>query len=83
MSHFILFAGILGMGTQELIIIFVIIFLLFGGSRLPQLGSSLGSAIRNFKKGFAGEVDEKDEKKLAESNAPPAAQADKVGSKQS
>lgn len=43
------------MGTQELIIVFAIIFLLFGATRLPQLGSSLGSAIRNFKKGFAGD----------------------------
>lgn len=43
------------MGTQELIIVFLIVFLLFGASRLPQLGSSLGSAIRNFKKGFGGE----------------------------
>lgn len=43
------------MGTQELIIIFLIVFLLFGATRLPQLGSSLGSAIRNFKKGFGGE----------------------------
>lgn len=47
------------MGTQELIIVFLIVFLLFGASRLPQLGSSLGSAIRNFKKGFGGEADEK------------------------
>jgi sec-independent protein translocase protein TatA len=45
------------MGTQELIIVFAIVFLLFGASRLPQLGSSLGSAIRNFKKGFGGEAD--------------------------
>ena len=37
------------MGTQELIIVFLIVFLLFGASRLPQLGSSLGSAIRNFR----------------------------------
>lgn len=52
------------MGTQELIIVFLIVFLLFGASRLPQLGSSLGSAIRNFKKGFGGEEDpaKKDEK---------------------
>ena len=47
------------MGTQELIIVFLIVFLLFGASRLPQLGSSLGSAIRNFKKGFGGEADDK------------------------
>ncbi len=54
------------MRAQELIIIFLIIFLLFGASRLPQIGSSLGSAIRNFKKGFGGELDEKDDKKIAE-----------------
>jgi sec-independent protein translocase protein TatA len=51
------------MGTQELIIVFLIVFLLFGASRLPQLGSSLGSAIRNFKKGFGGEEDKPAEKK--------------------
>jgi sec-independent protein translocase protein TatA len=45
------------MGTQELIIVFLIVFLLFGASRLPQLGSSLGSAIRNFKKGFDGSAE--------------------------
>jgi sec-independent protein translocase protein TatA len=64
-------AGVMGMGTQELIIIFLILFLLFGASRLPQLGSSLGSAIRNFKKGFsAGELEDKpEEKKLSETAA--------------
>ena len=52
------------MGTQELIIVFLIVFLLFGASRLPQLGSSLGSAIRNFKKGFdGGAQDDKADKK--------------------
>jgi sec-independent protein translocase protein TatA len=51
------------MGTQELIIVFLIVFLLFGASRLPQLGSSLGSAIRNFKKGFDGAADDKGDKK--------------------
>ncbi|HEY0881320.1 MAG TPA: twin-arginine translocase TatA/TatE family subunit [Archangium sp.] len=55
------------MGTQELIIIFLILFLLFGASRLPQLGSSIGSAIRNFKKGFSGEEEKAaDDKKLAQ-----------------
>jgi TatA/E family protein of Tat protein translocase len=57
------------MGTQELIIVFLIVFLLFGASRLPQLGSSLGSAIRNFKKGFGGEEDpaaKKDEKVISQ-----------------
>jgi TatA/E family protein of Tat protein translocase len=55
------------MGTQELIIVFLIVFLLFGASRLPQLGSSLGSAIRNFKKGFGGEEEKKpDDKSISQ-----------------
>jgi sec-independent protein translocase protein TatA len=48
----------------ELLIIFLVILLLFGATRLPQLGASLGSAIRNFKKGFSNEDDgQSDEKK--------------------
>lgn len=39
----------------ELLLIFAALLLLFGGSRLPQLGSALGNAIRNFKRGFGGE----------------------------
>lgn len=64
------------MGTQELLVVFAILFLLFGASRLPQLGSSLGSAIRNFKKGFSGggELEEKpEEKKLTDGTGDKAA----------
>ncbi len=73
------------MGTQELVIIFLILFLLFGASRLPQLGSSLGSAIRNFKKGFSGDAaDEKaEEKKISEGGSNSIAADDKAASKQS
>jgi sec-independent protein translocase protein TatA len=39
-----------GMGTQELVIIFLIVLVLFGASRLPELGRGIGSAIKNFKK---------------------------------
>jgi sec-independent protein translocase protein TatA len=73
------------MGTQELIIIFLIVFLLFGASRLPQLGSSLGSAIRNFKKGFAGDEQQPPASSQA-SNLPPGqsstVEADKAREKQ-
>jgi sec-independent protein translocase protein TatA len=48
----------LGMRGPELLIILLVLLLLFGATRLPQLGSSLGSAIRNFKKGFGGDDDE-------------------------
>jgi sec-independent protein translocase protein TatA len=43
-----------GLRMPELLLIFAVLLLLFGGSRLPQLGQSLGSAIRNFKRGFGG-----------------------------
>lgn len=48
-----------GLGTQELIIIMIIVVVLFGATRLPQLGSGIGQAIRNFKKSVkeAEEID--------------------------
>ncbi len=42
-------------GTTELIIILVIILLLFGATRLPQLGNSLGKAIRGFRSSMGAE----------------------------
>jgi sec-independent protein translocase protein TatA len=47
----------LGMG--ELVVILLIVVILFGASRLPQLGKGLGEGIRSFKKSFGGEDDEK------------------------
>ena len=42
--------GLFGtLGTPELFIIFVILLLLFGGSKLPQLAKSMGKSIREFK----------------------------------
>jgi len=40
-----------GLGAQELIIILAIVFLIFGAKRLPEIGSGLGKAIKNFKGG--------------------------------
>ncbi len=40
-----------GLGSQELIIILAIVFLVFGAKRLPEIGSGLGKAIKNFKGG--------------------------------
>jgi len=39
-----------GLGIPELLIILVIVVLLFGAAKLPQIGSGLGEGIRNFKK---------------------------------
>jgi len=44
-----------GLGVQELLIILVIALVLFGPSKLPQIGSGLGKAIRDFKKGVSGD----------------------------
>lgn len=41
-----------GLGTPELVIILAISFVVFGGKRLPELGSGLGKGITAFKKGL-------------------------------
>jgi sec-independent protein translocase protein TatA len=54
------FGEILGLGTPELLIILAIILLLFGGSKLPQLSRSIGSSIKELRKGVSdGSKEEK------------------------
>jgi len=48
----------------ELLVILLIVFLLFGASKLPEVGRGLGEGIRNFKKALSGETEE--EKKVKE-----------------
>jgi sec-independent protein translocase protein TatA len=43
-------------GLPELAIILVIVIIIFGANRLPQLGRGIGSAIRNFKEGIKDET---------------------------
>ena len=40
-----------GLGAQELMLILLIALVLFGGSKIPEIGRSLGQAIREFKRG--------------------------------
>ena len=38
-----------GLGTQEIILILLVVLVIFGAGKLPQIGESMGKAIRNFK----------------------------------
>ena len=67
-------AHMFGMGTGELILIAVVVLVLFGANKLPQLGDGLGKAIRGFQKSMSGE-NEKPAKPLREAEtAPPPAE---------
>ena len=52
-----------GLGYQELLLILVIVLILFGANRLPELARSLGSSVKEFKKGI--NIAEKDESTAA------------------
>lgn len=47
--------AIAGLGLGELVVIFLIILVVFGAGKLPQIGDALGKTIRNFKKSAAGD----------------------------
>ena len=63
--HSLPLAGILGLGGPEMMVIFLIVLLLFGGAKLPGLAKGLGQSIKEFKKASREGDDE--------SAAPPAA----------
>jgi sec-independent protein translocase protein TatA len=59
-----------GLGVPELMVILVIALVVFGPSKLPQIGSGLGKAIRDFKKGVTGGDDEEGDDKDAKKDSP-------------
>ena len=61
------------LGIPELLIIFLIIMVLFGASRLPQIGKGLGEGIKNFKKGLKESDEDAKEDEEAEAEKKPAA----------
>ena len=59
-----------GIGMPELIIILVIILIVFGAGKLPEIGAGMGKAIRNFK-GATSEPEKKETEKLEEKTPSP------------
>ena len=45
----------MNLGFGELLLIFIVILLIFGSSKLPQLGDALGKGIKNFKRSVSGQ----------------------------
>jgi sec-independent protein translocase protein TatA len=56
------------LGGPELIWLVVLLVLLFGAKKLPELGSSVGRSIKNFKKGLAEVQEEEDEESRAQAS---------------
>lgn len=52
-----------GLGLQELIIILIIVLIVFGAKRLPEIGAGIGKGIRNFRDATS-KVDNEDKKKI-------------------
>ncbi len=48
----------LGLGMQEIIFVALIVLLLFGGKKIPELMKGLGSGVKSFKEGMSGIEDE-------------------------
>jgi sec-independent protein translocase protein TatA len=61
-----------GIGIPELIIILAIVLVIFGANKLPEIGSGMGRAIRNFKKAS----DEPDEIDISSSKSNSSSQED-------
>lgn len=55
-----------GLGVPELVVIAIIVLVLFGGRKLPELMKGLGSGIKEFKKASTFEEGETDPKKIDE-----------------
>ena len=52
-----------GLGMQEILVIALIILLLFGGKKIPELMKGLGKGVKSFKDGMNEVTDMKEEKK--------------------
>lgn len=57
---------LLGLGMQEILLIALIVLLLFGGRKIPELMKGLGKGVKSFKDGVNGPDDETDNKNKKE-----------------
>jgi sec-independent protein translocase protein TatA len=66
MQQHIYFSGFLGgLGTTEIILIALVVLLLFGGKKIPELMRGIGKGVKNFKEGVKGmedDIQEQDKK---------------------
>ena len=73
------------LGFGEILVVLALALLFFGPSKLPQLGSSLGQAIKSFKKGLGALHDDEPEQPVATAKETPKALAadvaDRAGSR--
>ncbi len=56
------------LGTWEIILIVLVILLIFGGKKIPELMRGLGKGVKSFKDGVNGKEEEKDEKSKEENS---------------
>ena len=64
--------AILGLGVQELVIILVIVIVLFGAKKIPEIMRGLGEGVHGFKKGIRGEGESADDDNGDNSEGPPS-----------
>ncbi len=68
-----------GLGTQELLIILLIAFFVFGGKKLPEIGAGLGKGLKAFKQGLKDlDNDVHEEKVLDDASTTPAGETKKA-----
>lgn len=53
----------MALGTTEILLIFLILIILFGPSKIPELAKAIGKAVREYQKALTGEEEEEPKKK--------------------
>jgi len=64
--------AILGLGIQELVIVLLIVVVLFGARRIPEIMRGLGQGVHGFKKGIRGEDEAGDDDNESNSKGSPS-----------